>query len=785
MLSPVATEREYQKLLAVLSLPSSPLRRVRALARFLQRFSAETPANELYIAECLQHLPLLLPALLPQACDPSELLVYFDLFTGLKNRLQEHVPMSRLNDALQGLRRTAAALLCYVGATEEAVRVLLHFDTERLASLHLETFLDGCEDPYARARITREYVRRPEHEVSVALDEISLQWWQMPVPETGGVVIPVLEEGLTGEGAEFAGGMLRRMYVKYFSRSTDGGDHLHLDASFSGADGPLEELSKNALRAARTLLKAGGLEEISCAIGFEPKEFLQKGRSGGFALAMLLYASVLRLRGGRTFVDLRNDVVVTGDIAESGEVLPVDPRGLEQKVSVAFFSPFRTFVVPASQVAAAEAEVLRLRRLYPHRTLEIVGVRHLRDAVNDLRIVRHREQGRIAYGSRVLWRHRSALFSVIAAVGIIVTLVWTWPGRIDGEPALLAYNGEKLLVKNSVGRTLRAYDVGVEAVGTYEQDMEHLRTFSALVDVNGDGRKELIYCHPGKGNGWDELRCVSLASDSTLWTYAFQKKVTFPRKPDIRGDDYRLFTFAAGDFVGDGHPLVVAVADQVFFPSLVIKLDARTGQELDFFLNTGELGALAVLPGTDGGEGSRIIVGGVNNAYQEAIVAGFNPRYIHGCSPSQGGYAPGGIDPGLETWYIRIPKTMVGKANPHLGRTNGVIQLRLEDAGEQFVVRVIDTQFEGENGAPPMDPAVFLWFDTAFRILNTSTSTDYDGLAEKLHREGVLSRPPDAAYWNRFEKSLLYWDGKTWRREAVPNTAYVDVASNHGSGMRP
>ncbi len=673
-------------------------------------------------------------------------------------------------------RGIIATLFSYVGATDAAVGVLLPDEEDRLRSLELETIIRECTDPMARLRIVREYLRKRQHDVATRMDDIYAQWIRATSSPLHSASLPVLEHTLEGVSGIWYGGMLRRMYVKYFSISEDGKDHLHVDSSMSEEEGNPDDVGGHALGAARSLLSMNGVEEISCGIGFEPREFLQKGRSGGLALAMLLYCAIIRLRGERVQVRVRGDVASTGDIAGSGEVLPVDSKGLEEKVGIIFFSPMRTFVVPAGQVPLAEAEVQRLQRDYPHRTLEIIGVRHLRDAVNDLRVVETRKSGRIAHVARRAWRHRAATIGVGGVLAVLAVVLWFTSGHLDQEPELLDIRGQVLLVENKFGQVLREVPVGEETMHIWEGDPEQMRTMAVLLDVNGDGKKELLYGMIGKEDGVDELRCMTLDGDTILWRYVFQKSVRFPGNPEISDSRFHFFTFLAGDLEGDGRLEVVAIANHIFFPSLVVKLDARTGKEMDFFLNTGQLASLVLLSPA-GKYGLRtVVVGGTNNAFREAAVAVFDPRFIHGCSPSRGAYVPEGLGPGLEMRYVLIPKTAVGNVNPSPGRGSGVNQILLGEERNQFVVRVTDSAFLEGNGTREIYPMFFLTFNSLTKVLDVGTSTDYDGLADKLVRTGFLSRPPDNEYWKSYRKTLRYWNGEGWEDTVSVNRLYVRAA---------
>jgi hypothetical protein len=352
-------------------------------------------------------------------------------------------------------------------------------------------------------------------------------------------------------------------------------------------------------------------------------------------------------------------------------------------------------------------------------------------------------------------------------------------GPIDKNPVTAEFVGESLLVKNKGGEIVDKIAVGPATVRRangvgYDNELMGLH-YVTFFDVDGDGMNEVFWVQ------WDDEKTAqpgkicskSVREDTLHWSIALRRTLDFPRKPDAKSDYFYPHQIAAGDFDGDGRGELFVNSTQDFFPSLVMKLEAKTGKDLGHYVHVGQLTSMKLVDLDNDGI-TEVLLCGVNNAFRKACLVVLDPRFISGHSPLTGDYVLAGYPPGLEKAYILIPRTIVGEAFSEDSKNNSASAIFLQQASRSFFLLIRDASSRN----PPLNTKLvdlYGYFGFDLRVQSFGTHDDYDLMAEKLFREGRISRMPDYAYFEEYKKTMLYWDGEGWQNQPVRNKHYLEA----------
>lgn len=724
--NPIDIEQRFQKVLLFLSQQASARQRLEVLDRFLAALHDDPRRNADYIQELAQYIPELAGSLKYTGILPDFLHNFLFRIRHFQDCLPELKSVSGLDSSLDTLEQMVDRLQTFAG-----------------------------ENPDVKS-----IDRKSAHK---SFDNLQ------PTKSSDGftTVVPVIEiPPIELEGAE-ENGSLRQIGMRIWRKSGDDKDHLDCQAVVAAG----EETSANFLdvpiQASRSLLAENHPQLknkfLAGQVTFEAPHAVHKGCSANLALAALFYCATLEFFNLREQFYLKPNTAITGNVDAEGRVLPVDENSLARKVEAVFFSWLDCLVVPQQQTETAKTALAALLAKYPNRKLSLIGVSHLKEIFYDRRITACEKLRTLEYTTRKLWREHRAKVAVSTILILLAIIGKLWYEPLDKNPVAAEFAGESLLIKNKSGEIVDKIWVGSATVRRakdtgYDNELMGLH-YVAFFDVDGDSINEVFWVQwTDETTGQSgKIRCKSVREDTVRWTISLRHTLDFPRKPDVTSDHFYPNQIAVGDFDGDGRGELFVNCTHDFFPSLVVKLEAETGKELGHYVHIGHLPSMKLVDLDNDGI-TEVLLCGVNNAFRKACLVVLDPRFISGHSPLTGDYVIDGYPAGQEKAYILIPETIVGKAFAEESKNNNALALVLQPASRNFYVLIRDfTVFE-----PPLDSklaVLFAYFGFDLQPQGFGTSDSYDLVAEKLLREGRISRIPDFAYFEEYKKTMLYWNG--------------------------
>lgn len=535
-----------------------------------------------------------------------------------------------------------------------------------------------------------------------------------------------------------------------------------------GMEGGLQTLAASGMdapvHAARTHLEAIDSTAAAprwagriCLMGSEGRV---AGTSAQLAVALHMFSAMQRAARRRIRFTPAESVVATGRVAAAGAVEPVNPSTLSVKVQTAFFSPATRLAVPATQVQTAREARDGLLKSYPHGQLDVIGVESVEGACADRRLMRRVEVGRVRHAAQKMWQAKATIGVALFVSFLVAAFAWVAHGPVDQNPAVVSFAGEQMVLSNASGYTVDRISVGTDFVRTQESGAYNAY---ALHDVTGDGLRDLCWVHPTGDNLPHEMevRCKASGADSLLWSVPMEFGVSFPRKPEVIGRKFVPRDMKVGDFDQDGTPeLFLTAAHRPYFPSLLLKFDAQTGDELQRYLHPRYLGTIYPYDLNQDGA-PEIVTCGSANAFESTALIVLDPRHVQGHAPTHGDYVMDGLQKAQEIAYVRIPATAVDRVL--WGHQVGCRSLQFHPEDQRLLVEVS----QGVHANDSRTPCIIVHFSKALKPLAVGTNDAYDGLAERLHAEQRIPRPPDYDYFQDYLEELKYWDGEGWQSEPV------------------
>lgn len=610
----------------------------------------------------------------------------------------------------------------------------------------------------------------------------------------GSVWIPMVEREQILSAVKPLFASLQKLNIEaMFSKKEADADKLHIKQLSHKEESQESELL-NTVEAARYLLgkfahiKNGKRVTINCS--FNNTTFVE-GQSLQAGLAAGLFTELLHLHQHKEEYALRDDVAITGRVDKKANLLPVDENGLKLKVEACFFSHSKYLIVPKEQEELCKTQISLLTAqstpLTPHddinpHNLEVIGISNLGELFYNRKFTDSRRITVAKQTVRNIWKLRRPIAAVVL-VSLILIIGKMWYGPIDKNPVIYAADGETLFLKNKYGEVVDEIFIGNFTVQNINNNIRDGfdNELVSLLDINRDKINEVIYAqaYHDTRNNIAQISCKDIIQNSILWNVNAQRKLKFPNHPYVSSDLFFIANIGAGDYDNDGRSeIYLSAGHSNYFPGLLIKLDAISGEKLAEYVNIGHITPMEFLD-IDSDGVSEVILGGINNSYDMAVVAILDSRFIEGHSPINKNYDIEDFKPGIEKAYILIPRTIVGNYFRYEYRHNRTESIDIRNSEKVIVINITDCG-SPSNNTKTAQIIVQLNFDLTVKEIGTENK--YDILARQLFAEGKITRPVDHKYFEEYKKEILYWDGEKFVKYPTLNKRYLEAVAELEKG---
>ena len=750
MPSPIHVERRYIELKNDLQGSFSLKGQWVKIHNFLQFLDSNYSSFDTYCLQLAELLPVLREPLSIAGSDPELLLSTSEMFDEISRQVPKVGEVDHFRKAHRSLQSAIIFLYAHFGEIDLAIRSVFSEVENFVEKIDLNNSIQEQLTEYKKEFNKAGYPR-----IAQCLRDV-LEW-KRSIPEkyNDSFFVPVVEQNTDD-------GRLRNLSCRVIEKRSEA-DYYENQYAVVGAEKRQDDISHNVVGVVRTLISehfselADNYYHLQFSYQF-PLGYHQ-GRSSELASAMLAFCSVLQFSKLRKSFIPQSSVAVSGLIDKDGSVESVDSQSIKPKLEAVFFSWMDFLVVPEKQKNQFENYLNELKKKYPNRKLQIIGLSQFPNFIFDRRIVGKKIESRTKHYAKRAWDNKFSLAGISTIVALLFIVGALWYGPIDKNPVAGEYSGNRLHIYNSAGEHLKTFDSGLRT--SYYAQRNSTNGFNPEVqftDLNNDGTNEVFWSlaaedRSGKNS---RIKAWSVSGDSLIWELPLQFDVNFPRKNSIVQNSYELNEIQIAT-LADGRQVLVASSDLgQMFPQILISVDVKTGKVIQKYVHPGHFFDIALVDiNSDGVE--ELIAGGVNNAYWKAAITVLDITNIQGHSPTKEDYIIDNYHPASELEYILVPKTILGKSYT-MSKYNRVSRIQESSSEQSFGFEIIDANI------PNINPYILVFFDYDMTTTGIGTSDDYDVLAKKLKQEGNLSFIPDYGYFEAFQDSLLYWDGEKFVR---------------------
>lgn len=478
-----------------------------------------------------------------------------------------------------------------------------------------------------------------------------------------------------------------------------------------------------------------------------------QGQSHSAGLSLLAAQLLADKHLPRIEIRTQKHTCITGIIQPDGYIQPVSSESLGAKVKAAFFSPLTSFAVPVKQLLAAEHIAKKLAAEYPGKNLIIIGINTLNDICNDQRICRYRS---IPFHQRT-WRkvihHKWEIFTTSIALLLLIFLLKLLIGPTDRNAVTYAVKSDRIEFLNESSQKLGSFSLNQSSLRSLSNSHRATSNLYRIifVDITGNGLNDVILNNRMQGR-YDEIIAYDIQADSTIWKFDLFRSLTYSDNSDFISNDFR----SRGMTLNADTTQLFVSAGHYFFPSYISKHNLYSGTEIDYFLHAGRIRDFVLTEADEHGN-QQLLFGGVNNAYNEAVIGVLDPNSMKGQSPATEPYLADEMEVSLGLIkYFRIPKTIVGQAYLAESRYSQTNRIEIEN---QFIrADIVDYYIQGNR----QERHLSIYFDSNFTPVGVGRSSEYDIDVRQLYQDGRIDMTPDNEYFTTWMKSFKYWNGDDW-----------------------
>lgn len=340
------------------------------------------------------------------------------------------------------------------------------------------------------------------------------------------------------------------------------------------------------------------------------------------------------------------------------------------------------------------------------------------------------------------------------AILLFVLVLWSMSGG-PRLPERVLFEGDTMQALDARGRRIWTYKFPRPPDPSRWRDEWTLDGFVRIVDLNGDGDREVLAVIPMR-DGFNpddlyhtEVDCFS-SKGRLLWSYSPQETFQF-------GEHQLHGPWAVFDvFVSQAGPMPaiwVSFEHSEWGNSFVAQLDPKTGRAAVRFVNTGIVYKLNELRTA---RGTYLLAGGFNNEYEAGSLAIFDESKPFASSPQTAGTRHKCVScpEGFPDYYFVFPRSEINEMS-------GIYQDPVRGvtvSGEEIEISKAERQKAGgvrtiyEFRTEPRIEVVSLRYDSSYDMLHRELSAQkklghsLDNCPERIHPKPVKVWTPTAGW---------------------------------------
>jgi len=777
-LSPLQLEELFHKSVSEMALAPDDGARVRVIWHFINE--TRNLDEDLVYSFYLQYAGIffyLLASMQPESVPPEELLTIYEAAINFYQKFSDKIDKKLAREGLANLLFYLALQYFYLGELASGCQIL--YTKKRLLDGNLTTeareiFTTPCQIPKAQIlriensalsnfQMFQEFFQLPEIPEEIrAEQDLIIEKWERYLGFSQNSVYCTLVEKKEALLMPEKGRLIELTAHGHKTVSNEGQNIFRFSNLMSSLSDVLSAEVADSLEAADYIIRHDfqlKLPPFYVTFSFPDKNFTYAGQSLGLPVTLLSLCQKLATFKAPDLLTLNREAAFTGRVDINGQVLRIEPEGLEAKIKAAFYSGLRYLVIPEDNLKEASLILYQVLSKHPFRRLELVGVKNLGQIIEDERLVEKKSVPRFVWviKSRRASILKTLLFLLVLS-GLLIPLF-----LLSRHFGLQPWKGNQVIYLETANDQLLALNENKATIWKHQlkNSVEPGSLTQELVDLDGDQKKEILVSVNYKGAGKQNSEVFLFEQNGRLrWSYQPGKRIK--TLADEFTNNFITRILGAWNFRQDSpEKFILVVANHVTWYPTQITLLNPSGQVIGEYWQAGHLSKDSlVVEDVDEDGWNEIILGGTNNDFQCACLFIIDPRKVEGCSPSSGNpeFQLQDLTPGTQEYYILFPRTTLNQVMALRNYVRQVVFVR-----EDKTFEVSCTEFSKETAYE-----VLYNFDSHLQpLLSRPTDLTIEKIKE-LMVSGIL--PPHALTELRILKEKIkFWDGEGWSYKPVRN----------------
>ncbi|MCB9206748.1 MAG: hypothetical protein H6611_05440 [Ignavibacteriales bacterium] len=590
--------------------------------------------------------------------------------------------------------------------------------------------------------VTNDPLQSIKEELSIL--EKSLNGDEQTFYNKNSFYFPVIEKSNT---IDFKIGLIDSLKVTLISKKKIVNDEFIINPAIIELENRASDQIKNSWSVAKKYVKDNysvSESNFQVLIQFEYTFAQYEGNSFGIPLTIGFISSLLSFYNLRDEIYFKSNIISSGAVNADSTINKLGKEIIKTKVNTIFFSPFTQFIIPKEDENYAIEYLENLKKQYPHRNLEIIGIKNLDDIISRRNLIDIERKKILLWSAKKIIKNK--VFILIAIILIVHSFTY-YILKLDNNPNSIEYVSNKIEIINKFNEILwmKNNSLSKKHLNTVQNVTYNI---SRLIDVDDDGFNEVLLAKTAD----NPALILYDRNGKEIWNYIHTDSIeTVTEK----------FTGIFGvhgiiDTIHNGarKELLIYFQHYLYYPTGIIKLDLLTGKKVSNVLwHPGSIGGAILFDWNADGK-KEIIAGGASNGMNRAFLFSIDHDKLKGTFPTSENYLFKNIELADFNNYILFPKTdyaehFFAKYNAVLGKpiiVNNMLSIgvfegkaNLFEADFGYSVRLNKNLF----------PSLILVGDAKVNF------------RDNLVKKGILNPPltDTPEFINTIKENILIWNG--------------------------
>ena len=377
-----------------------------------------------------------------------------------------------------------------------------------------------------------------------------------------------------------------------------------------------------------------------------------------------------------------------------------------------------------------------------------------------------------------LYPYRSGGALVVAGAALALLLTIFTPTK-DKNPTYAEIKNYVLYVYNKEAEVI--WKKGVPGLPDWnsrkppDSERNYPKRYLAVEDVDGSTSNQVLVVgsSPGGEFTYDTLYCLD-GYGSLRWKAGIGPMISFGKTKTAHHSKPKIVDF----FVMKKSPalkpqIFVLANEQVYSPTKLFEVSAKDGTILQSYFNRGGC-AILLHKDIDLDGNEELLLGGVNDGFNQACLAILDPADLRGQSPVPPYEMPPEGGEGVEKYYILFPRWGFGDRKAY--RIYNDVRQLIDPQDGGIDVAVTEPMLDPVNPRE-VESALYFSLGPTLSVDRVMADDTVIRIGNILYKQGKLAAPVTGASFSSLKDSLLFWNGDRFVNAPAMNRHYKTLVA--------